>query len=87
MLAISGFWLWALKIGAPLLLGSILTAVPLTMCIKALRNLLGTIIAANEDGKITTEEFNDICNDAKKLKSRLVVLLKSFIKSFIKNGK
>lgn len=83
MLAISGFWLWALKIGAPMIIGSILVAMPLTMCIKALRNLLDTIIAANEDGKITTAEFNDICDDAKKLKSSLVVLLKSFIK----NGK
>lgn len=83
MLAISGFWLWVLGMALPMVVTSILAIVPLVLCIKSLRNLLDTVIAANEDGKITAEEFNQICNDAKKLKSSLVGLLKSFIK----NGK
>jgi len=68
---------WAL----PGIIGGIIAYVPLSMIIKSLRKLLDTLIAANEDGKISADEYNKIAADVKDLKANLVGLLTLFMKT------
>jgi len=83
MLAISGFWMWVLHLGLPAAIGAVLAIVPLWLVIKALHELLDTLIEANADNKITQKEFDQICTKFRQLKSSLVGLLEHFMK----NGK
>jgi len=78
---LTGFQLWVLKLVLPAIIGACLAAGPLIMVISSLRKLLDTLIAANEDGKISNDEFTAICADAKDLKASFVNLLTLFMKT------
>ena len=77
---LSGLQLWVLQLILPAIIGACLASGPLIMVISSLRKLLDTLIAANDDGKISAEEFNQIVADVKDLKANLVGLLTLFMK-------
>ena len=78
---LSGFQMLLLNWALPGIIGAILAYVPLMMIIKSLHKLLDDLIAANEDGKINTDEYNQIVADVKDLKSSAVSLLELFLKA------
>ena len=86
---ITGLKLVVLQWLIPGAIGAILAIVPLWAVIKSLHKLLDALIEANADGKITAEEYNNICATVQSLKNDFAGLLKVLFGSLtkIKDGK
>lgn len=78
---LSGFQAFLLNWILPGVIGAVIAYVPLMMVIQSLHKLLDTLIAANEDGKISAEEYTQIATATKDLKASFVNLLTLFLKA------